>query len=167
MTPRIQKKLRQPRSREPLHVTHRHAAGIDIALAFTGSSSLGAMAVWQNNSASISPALTQISTSAGQDKLLNRRSMAGAIGFGPLIAEVASRPSAPSERLATLPLSPLNDGETSQTVVSRDGEESGAALSWLFGHAPHLDGIAVWAVFEGNEVPDSAMWSLGIGAIEE
>ena len=30
MTPRIQKKLRQPRSREPLHVTHRHAAGIDV-----------------------------------------------------------------------------------------------------------------------------------------
>jgi len=30
MTPRIQKKLRQPRSREPLHVTHRDAAGIDV-----------------------------------------------------------------------------------------------------------------------------------------
>src|SRR5262245_25601225 len=30
MTPHIQKKLRQPRSREPLHVTHRHAAGIDV-----------------------------------------------------------------------------------------------------------------------------------------
>ena len=30
MTPRTQKKLRQPRSRERLHVTHRHAAGIDV-----------------------------------------------------------------------------------------------------------------------------------------
>ena len=30
MTPRIQKRLRQPTSHEPLHVTHRHAAGIDI-----------------------------------------------------------------------------------------------------------------------------------------
>ena len=30
MTPRHQKKLRQPRSAEPLHVTHRHAAGIDV-----------------------------------------------------------------------------------------------------------------------------------------
>ena len=30
MTPRIQKNLRQPPSHEPLHVTHRHAAGIDV-----------------------------------------------------------------------------------------------------------------------------------------
>jgi transposase len=30
MTPRIQKRLRQPPSHEPLHVTHRHAAGIDV-----------------------------------------------------------------------------------------------------------------------------------------
>ena len=30
MTPRIQKNLRQPASPEPLHVTHPHAAGIDI-----------------------------------------------------------------------------------------------------------------------------------------
>ena len=30
MTPRIQKNLRQPPSPEPLRVTHRHAAGIDI-----------------------------------------------------------------------------------------------------------------------------------------
>ena len=30
MTPRIEKKLRQARSREQMHVTHRHAAGIDI-----------------------------------------------------------------------------------------------------------------------------------------
>jgi hypothetical protein len=30
MTPRIQKKLRQARWREQMHVTHRHAAGIDI-----------------------------------------------------------------------------------------------------------------------------------------
>src|SRR5262249_44015008 len=30
MTPRRQKKLRQPRSLEPLHVTHAHAAGIDV-----------------------------------------------------------------------------------------------------------------------------------------
>src|SRR5262245_27179803 len=30
MTPRIQKNLHQPPSPEPLHVTHRHAAGIDI-----------------------------------------------------------------------------------------------------------------------------------------
>jgi len=30
MTPRIQKRLSQPPSHEPLHVTHRHAAGIDV-----------------------------------------------------------------------------------------------------------------------------------------
>jgi transposase len=30
MTPRIQKNLRQPPSHEALHVTHRHAAGIDV-----------------------------------------------------------------------------------------------------------------------------------------
>jgi transposase len=30
MTPRIQKKLRQARWHEPMHVTHRHAAGIDV-----------------------------------------------------------------------------------------------------------------------------------------
>jgi transposase len=30
MTPRIQKRLRQPPSHEQLHVTHRHAAGIDV-----------------------------------------------------------------------------------------------------------------------------------------
>jgi len=30
MTPRIQKKLRPPRSRESLRVTHPHAAGIDV-----------------------------------------------------------------------------------------------------------------------------------------
>ena len=30
MTPRIEKKLRQARSREQMHVTHRHAAGIDV-----------------------------------------------------------------------------------------------------------------------------------------
>src|SRR5215470_3615861 len=30
MTPRIQKQLRQTHSREQLHVTHRHAAGIDV-----------------------------------------------------------------------------------------------------------------------------------------
>jgi transposase len=30
MTPRIQKRLRQPPSHEPLHVTHRHAAGVDV-----------------------------------------------------------------------------------------------------------------------------------------
>jgi transposase len=30
MTPRIQKRLRQPPSPEPMHVTHRHAAGIDV-----------------------------------------------------------------------------------------------------------------------------------------
>jgi hypothetical protein len=30
MTPRIQKRLRQSPSPEPLHVTHRHAAGIDV-----------------------------------------------------------------------------------------------------------------------------------------
>ena len=30
MTPRIQKHLRPPPSPEPLHVTHRHAAGIDV-----------------------------------------------------------------------------------------------------------------------------------------
>jgi hypothetical protein len=30
MTPRIEKKLRQARWREQMHVTHRHAAGIDV-----------------------------------------------------------------------------------------------------------------------------------------
>ena len=30
MTPRIQKKLRQARWHEPMHVTHRHAAGVDV-----------------------------------------------------------------------------------------------------------------------------------------
>jgi hypothetical protein len=30
MTPRIQKKLRQARWHEQMHVTHRHAAGVDV-----------------------------------------------------------------------------------------------------------------------------------------
>jgi hypothetical protein len=135
-------------------------------LTFTGSSNPGAKAVWQNNSASTSPTIAQISISADQDKLLNRRSMAGAISFGPLIAEVASRPPAPSERSATLPIPPLNDGETSQTGVSTDREESRVALGWLFDHVPHIDGNTVWDVLEGTEVPDWLVRSEGIGVIE-
>jgi hypothetical protein len=104
-------------------------------LAFSGSSNL-------------------ISISAGQDKLLNSRSMAGAISFGSLTAEVASRPPAPSEHSATLPISPLNNGETSQTGVSLDWEESRVALGWLFDHVPHTVGNTVWDVLDGSELPD-------------
>jgi hypothetical protein len=136
-------------------------------LAFAGSSNLGAKAVFQSNSSCISPAIAQISISAGQDKLLSSRSLAGAISFGPLTAEVASRPPAPSERLATLPISPLDKGETPQTLVSMDWEESRVVLGWLFDHVPHVDGNTVWDVLGGNDVPNWVVWSEGIGVIEK
>jgi hypothetical protein len=136
-------------------------------LAFNGSSNLGAKAVWQNNSASISPAIAQNSMSGDKDKLLNRRSMAEAISFGPLIAEVASRPPTSSENSAKLPISPLDDGETSQTGVSTDWEASQVALGWLFDHVPQQNGNTVWDVFEGNEGHDCVVWSEGIGVIEK
>jgi ELWxxDGT repeat protein len=136
-------------------------------LAFTGFWNLGAKAIRQNNSASISPAITQISIAADQNKLLDSGSMAGAIRFGALTAEVASRPPALSEPSATLPKSPRNDGETSQTGVSMDWEKSRVALGWLFDHVPNLDGNTVWDVLEGNEVPHWDLWSERIGVIEK